>query len=217
MRLHHTEVARTPYHTDYTGSPTCSNEEKMPMTHFVMCAIESMDQKFTRQGQKGPIQYLVASSVAHCKCAYTTPKWQERHITRIIPGPRLAAMRPEIHTAGSKGTNPIPRGRYLHCCKSGTRYNPCDNKTPSNLNRQRDALRLLSLTANAPTPHRSGKNAIMCAIESMDQKFTRQGQKGPIQYLVGDIFIAASRGPHDKMSHRHFLADTSYPCFVWIG
>lgn len=29
----------------------------------------------------------------------------------------------------------------------------------------------------------------------MDQKFTRQGQKGPIQYLVGDIFIAASRGP----------------------
>jgi hypothetical protein len=33
------------------------------------------------------------------------------------------------------------------------------NKTPSNLNRQRDALRLLSLTANAPTPHRSGKNA----------------------------------------------------------
>jgi hypothetical protein len=34
------------------------------------------------------------------------------------------------------------------------------NKTPSNLNRQRDALRLLSLTANAPTPHRSGKNAI---------------------------------------------------------
>jgi hypothetical protein len=34
------------------------------------------------------------------------------------------------------------------------------NKPPSNLNRQRDALRLLSATANAPTPHRSGKNAI---------------------------------------------------------
>jgi hypothetical protein len=66
--LHHTEVARTPYHTDYTGSPTCSNED---ISHEVL-------------------------------------DW------------------PEIHTAGSKGTNPIPRGRYLHCCKSGTRYNPCD-------------------------------------------------------------------------------------------
>jgi hypothetical protein len=29
----------------------------------------------------------------------------------------------------------------------------------------------------------------------MDQKSTRPGQEGPIQYLVGDIFIAASRGP----------------------
>lgn len=32
-------------------------------------------------------------------------------------------------------------------------------KTPSKLYRQRDALRLLSPTANAPTPHWSGKNA----------------------------------------------------------
>lgn len=34
------------------------------------------------------------------------------------------------------------------------------NKTPSKINRQRDALRLLSATANAPTPPQSGKNAI---------------------------------------------------------
>ena len=32
-------------------------------------------------------------------------------------------------------------------------------KVPSKMNRQRDALRLLSATANAPTPHSNGENA----------------------------------------------------------
>lgn len=92
--------------------------------------------------------------------------------------------------------------------------NKTKEKTPSKINRQRDVLRLLSPTANAPTPHWSGKNARSHGLSRVpDLQQWRCLSRGiglvPLDPAVW-ILVHWFYRTHEKMSHRHFLTDTSY-------
>ena len=91
-------------------------------------------------------------------------------------------------------------------------------KVPSKMNRQRDALRLLSATANAPTPHSNGENARSHGFPGSPTCSNEDTSRGIGLVPLGPavwIMVHWLYHTHEKMNQA--FSGWYFLCFVWIG